>query len=145
MPETLSEPMELTVGELAARSGVSVSALHFYERQNLIHSRRTGGNQRRYGDDVLRRVALIRIATRVGIPLSSIAAALALLPEGIAPSRQAWERLTHCWKADLDDRISKLEQLRDVFDDCIGCGCMSVDRCVLVNSDDESTPRRLRS
>jgi MerR family redox-sensitive transcriptional activator SoxR len=127
------EPGELTVGQLSQRSGVAISALHFYERQNLILSRRTSGNQRRYKRDTLRRVALIRIAQRVGIPLSEVAAILALLPESRTPTRADWERISECWQAELDKRIFYLEQLRDDFKDCVGCGCLSLDRCALAN------------
>jgi MerR family redox-sensitive transcriptional activator SoxR len=127
------EPGELTVGQLSQRSGVAISALHFYERQNLIVSRRTAGNQRRYKRDTLRRVALIRIAQRVGIPLAEVAAILALLPENRTPTRQDWERISECWQAELDKRILHLEQLRDDFKDCVGCGCLSLDRCALAN------------
>ncbi len=127
------EPGELTVGQLSQRSGVAISALHFYERQNLIVSRRTAGNQRRYKRDTLRRVALIRIAQRVGIPLAEVAAILALLPESRTPTRQDWERISECWQAELDKRILHLEQLRDDFKDCVGCGCLSLDRCALAN------------
>ena len=127
------EPGELTVGQLSQRSGVAISALHFYERQNLILSRRTSGNQRRYKRDTLRRVALIRIAQRVGIPLAEVAAILALLPESRTPTRADWERISECWQAELDRRILHLEQLRDDFKDCVGCGCLSLDRCALAN------------
>jgi MerR family redox-sensitive transcriptional activator SoxR len=128
---------ELTVGEVASRSGVNVSALHFYERKQLITSRRTSGNQRRYRRDVLRRVALIRVAQRVGIPLAEIRAALDELPGGRTPTRADWGRLSERWQADLDERIRRLGQLRDAFADCIGCGCLSIDRCVLANPSDE--------
>jgi MerR family transcriptional regulator, redox-sensitive transcriptional activator SoxR len=139
---------ELTVGQLAARSGVAVSALHFYERQGLITSRRTSGNQRRYPRDVLRRVALVRIAQRVGIPLADVAAALALLPDGRTPTRDDWGRLSRHWQADLDERMRQLQQLRDAFVDCVGCGCLSIDRCRLANPYDAlgaqgPGPRRL--
>lgn len=130
------EPGELTVGQLAQRSGVAISALHFYERQNLIISRRTAGNQRRYKRDTLRRVALIRIAQRVGIPLSEVAAILALLPENRTPTRKDWEHISQRWQAELDRRILHLEQLRDDFKDCVGCGCLSLDRCALANPQD---------
>lgn len=129
-------PGELTVGEVAARSGVAVSALHFYEQHGLITSRRTPGNQRRYKRDVLRRLALIRVAQRAGVPLSEIAAALASLPEGRTPSREDWERMALVWREELDERIRRLQQIRDAFSDCIGCGCMSLDRCPLANPDD---------
>jgi MerR family redox-sensitive transcriptional activator SoxR len=129
--------MELTVGQLAARSGVAVSALHFFERQNLIHSRRTAGNQRRYRRDMLRRVAMIRIAQRAGIPLAQVAALFALFPDDRAPSREDWARVSECWQADLEERMLRLQQLRDDFTDCVGCGCMSIDRCPLVNPADK--------
>jgi MerR family transcriptional regulator, redox-sensitive transcriptional activator SoxR len=140
---------ELTVGELAARSGVAVSALHFYERQGLISSRRTTGNQRRYRRDTLRRVALIRIAHRAGIPLADVRAALAELPGGRTPTRQDWERLSQRWQDDLDQRIRMLQQLREEFTGCIGCGCLSLDLCALANPQDllgseGAGPRRLR-
>src|SRR5258705_13225848 len=99
---------ELTPGEMSHRSGVAVSALHFYEREGLISSRRTSGNQRRYARETLRRVAFIRISQRVGIPLSDIRAALDKLPEGRTPTRRDWETLSTTWRADLDDRISQL-------------------------------------
>ncbi|WP_216207690.1 redox-sensitive transcriptional activator SoxR [Amycolatopsis aidingensis] len=139
---------ELTVGQLATRSGVAVSALHFYERQGLISSRRTAGNQRRYRRDMLRRVALIRIAQRVGIPLADIRSALDELPDGRTPSRRDWEQLSQRWRTELDQRIHRLQQLRDEFSDCIGCGCLSIDRCRLANPHDTlgdggSGPRRL--
>ncbi|SMC29236.1 MerR family transcriptional regulator, redox-sensitive transcriptional activator SoxR [Andreprevotia lacus DSM 23236] len=138
----------LTVGEVAQRSGVAVSALHFYERKGLISSSRSSGNQRRYSRDVLRRVAFIRVAQRVGIPLVQIAAALAGLPATAAPDRADWERLSAAWRADLDARIEQLQKLRDTLDDCIGCGCLSIDRCRLRNPYDElsqqgSGPQRL--
>src|ERR1017187_4331755 len=133
---------ELTVGELAARSGVAVSALHFYERQGLVTSRRTTGH-------TLRRVALIRIAHRAGIPLADVRAALAELPGGRTPTRQDWERLSQRWQDDLDQRIRMLQQLREEFTGCIGCGCLSLDLCALANPHDElgtqgAGPRRLR-
>jgi MerR family transcriptional regulator, redox-sensitive transcriptional activator SoxR len=139
---------ELTVGQLAARSGVAVSALHFYERRGLISSRRTSGNQRRYKRDALRRVALIRIAQRVGIPLADVAAVLALLPDGRTPTRHDWQRISQRWKSELDQRIRHLQQLRDDFTDCVGCGCLSIDRCRLANPYDHlgehgAGPRRL--
>ncbi|MFC6355730.1 redox-sensitive transcriptional activator SoxR [Luethyella okanaganae] len=139
---------ELTVGEVAARSGAAVSALHFYERQGLITSTRTSGNQRRYRRDVLRRVALIQIAQQVGISLATLREQLEILPSDRAPTRQDWERLTAEWKTELDRRIKHLEQLRDKFTDCVGCGCLSIDRCLLANQNDQlgetgAGPRRL--
>jgi MerR family redox-sensitive transcriptional activator SoxR len=128
---------ELGVGELSARSGVAISAIHFYEREGLIHSRRTPGNQRRYGRDALRRIAVIRVAQRVGIPLAHIGAALARLPEGRTPTRDDWARLSKAWREELDGRIRQLEMLRDSLSDCIGCGCLSIDRCRLRNPADQ--------
>jgi MerR family redox-sensitive transcriptional activator SoxR len=139
---------ELTVGQLAERSGVAVSALHFYERQGLIHSRRTSGNQRRYRREALRRVALIRIAQRVGIPLADVRAALDELPDGRIPNRMDWARLSQRWHDELEERIRYLEKLRDQFTDCVGCGCLSIDKCRLANPYDTLAehgpgPRRL--
>jgi MerR family redox-sensitive transcriptional activator SoxR len=139
---------ELTVGELAARSGVAVSALHFYERKGLITSTRTTGNQRRYARATLRRVAVIRVAQRVGVPLRLVGEALASLPADRAPTREDWTRLSSGWRTELDERIEQLTRLRDSLDDCIGCGCLSIDRCALRNPDDRlaargSGPRRL--
>lgn len=139
---------ELTVGQLSERSGVAVSALHFYERQKLIESRRTTGNQRRYKRDTLRRVAMIRIAQRVGIPLAEVAGVLAMLPNGRTPNRQDWERISESWQDRLDRRILELQQLRDDFRSCVGCGCLSIDHCTLANPNDVlaakgAGPRRL--
>jgi MerR family redox-sensitive transcriptional activator SoxR len=129
-------PGGLAVGEVAARSGVAVSALRFYEAQGLISSRRTAGNQRRYPREVLRRVAFIRAAQGVGIPLGRIKAALDQLPDRRTPTRRDWERLSEAWRGELDDQISRLQRLRDNLSGCIGCGCLSLDRCKLVNPDD---------
>jgi MerR family redox-sensitive transcriptional activator SoxR len=126
----------LTVGQLAARAGVAVSTLHFYEARGLIQSRRTTGNQRRFSRETLRRVAFVRAAQRVGMPLADIAAALAELPDGRVPTRADWARLSASWRATLSERIARLERLRDNLDDCIGCGCLSLDRCALANPDD---------
>ncbi|MCT2543724.1 MULTISPECIES: redox-sensitive transcriptional activator SoxR [Streptomyces] len=135
IPQTLHE---LTVGQLSARSGAAVSALHFYEAKGLISSRRTSGNQRRYTRDALRRVAFIRAAQRVGIPLATIRDALAELPEERTPNRDDWARLSAAWRSELDDRIARLARLRDHLTDCIGCGCLSLENCVLSNPDDVS-------
>lgn len=123
----------LSVGDVARRSGVAVSTLHFYESKGLIASSRTDGNQRRYAREVLRRIAFIRVAQRVGIGLAEIEAALSALPLGAAPSRADWERLSAGWRAELDERMAQLKKLRDTLDDCIGCGCLSIDRCRLRN------------
>ncbi|MEE1929750.1 redox-sensitive transcriptional activator SoxR [Streptomyces sp. TRM 70351] len=132
---------ELTVGQLAERSGVAPSALRFYERNELIHSRRTSGNQRRYARDTLRRVAFIRASQRVGISLEKIRAVLALLPENRTPNRQDWARLSECWRHDLNERIAQLEELRDDLSDCIGCGCLSLELCGLANPRDRAAER----
>lgn len=138
-PETSPSglPAQLSVGEVARRSGVAVSTLHFYESKGLISSQRSAGNQRRYAREVLRRVAFIKVAQRVGIPLAEIAQALATLHSGsTAPSRADWARLSAAWRHELDERLRQLQQLRDQLDDCIGCGCLSLDRCRLRNPAD---------
>jgi MerR family transcriptional regulator, redox-sensitive transcriptional activator SoxR len=127
---------ELAVGEVANRSGVAVSTLHFYEAEGLISSRRTAGNQRRYPRQVLRRIAFIRASQGVGIPLRRIKAALDQLPDRRTPTRRDWERLSEDWRSELDDQIRRLQRLRDNLSGCIGCGCLSLDRCKLVNPDD---------
>jgi MerR family redox-sensitive transcriptional activator SoxR len=129
---------ELTIGEVAARSGVASSALRFYESGGLIVSRRTSGNQRRYERAVLRRVAFIQAGKAAGIPLTQVRDALATLPEHRVPSRRDWERLSRRWREDLDARIATLEALRGRLTTCIGCGCLSIDRCELLNPDDEA-------
>lgn len=133
MGEKFEIRRELTVGEVAARSGVAVSAVHFYEAEGLIRSWRNAGNHRRYGRDVLRRIAIIKVAQRAGITLKEIAGAFSTLPDGRTPNRQDWERLSAAWHADLNDRIARLTRLRDRLSGCIGCGCLSVDRCPLQN------------
>ena len=127
---------ELTPGELAARSGVAISALHFYEREGLICSRRTSGNQRRYGRETLRRVAFIRMSQRLGIPLVKVREALASLPTDRVPTSKDWARLSAGWRQDLDERIQHLQRLRDNLADCIGCGCLSLHACALSNPGD---------
>ncbi|NYV76937.1 redox-sensitive transcriptional activator SoxR [Streptomyces sp. UH6] len=136
MPQIPVKVQELTVGQLSARSGVAVSALHFYEAKGLISSRRTSGNQRRYSRDTLRRVAFVRASQRVGMPLAAIRDALAELPDGRTPTREDWARLSEKWRAELDERIRRLERLRDHLTDCIGCGCLSMTTCGLSNPDD---------
>ncbi|MGE8226311.1 MAG: redox-sensitive transcriptional activator SoxR [Stenotrophomonas sp.] len=127
---------ELSVGEVAKRSGVAVSALHFYERKGLIRSQRTAGNQRRFQSDVLRRLALIQAAQRVGMPLQAVAERLAELPEGRAPSKADWAKMSARWRKELDERITTLQFMRDQLSDCIGCGCLSLKRCGLLNPQD---------
>jgi MerR family redox-sensitive transcriptional activator SoxR len=127
---------ELTVGELSLRSGVTTSTLRFYERKQLITSRRTSGNQRRYPRHTLRRVAFIKASQQLGIPLAEVSFYLSLLPEERTPTREDWARLAECYRASLNDRIHRLELLRDRLEGCIGCGCLSIDLCALVNPHD---------
>jgi MerR family transcriptional regulator, redox-sensitive transcriptional activator SoxR len=129
---------ELTIGEVADRSGVATSALRFYEAQGLITAGRTGGNQRRYERAVLRRIALINAGRAAGIPLERIRTALDSLPTGRTPTRRDWERLSRAWRDDLDRQIATLHSVRDRLTTCIGCGCLSIDACTLLNPDDEA-------
>lgn len=133
-PESILK--ELTVGQLAARSGVAVTALHFYESKGLIESNRNQGNQRRYPREVLRRVALIKVAQRLGVPLAEIGQALQSLPGHRAPSAADWQRLSAQWSHDLNERINQLTLLRDKLNGCIGCGCLSMEACPLRNQGD---------
>jgi len=126
-------PSALPVGEVARRSAVPVSTVHFYETKELITSQRSAGNQRRYARDVLRRIAFIRAAQQVGISLADIRAALNTLPANRSPNREDWQRLSAIWRDDLDARIAHLRQLRDTLDDCIACGCLSLESCRLRN------------
>ncbi|MDX6295376.1 MAG: MerR family transcriptional regulator, redox-sensitive transcriptional activator SoxR [Kribbellaceae bacterium] len=126
----------LSIGETASRSGVAASALRFYEDQRLITSRRTSGNQRQYLRSTLRRIAFVQAAQRVGLALSEIKAALDSLPEDRTPTRADWSRLSKSWRGRLDQRIAELERLRDDLDTCIGCGCLSLQRCNLYNKND---------
>jgi MerR family redox-sensitive transcriptional activator SoxR len=126
----------LTIGELSERSGVSTSALRFYEERGLIESRRTTGNQRRYAKATLRRVAFVRTAQRVGLSLEEVADALATLPLGRTPTKADWARLSRSWRPRLDEQIRRIELLRDRLDGCIGCGCLSLRTCTLVNPGD---------
>lgn len=149
MIHVMRTAVQLTPGEVAHRSGVAVSALHFYEREGLIESTRTAGNQRRYRRDVLRRIGFIRVSQSVGIPLAQIKEALSSLPDDRVPTKADWSRLSRRWKDDLDARIDQLQRLRDDLDGCIGCGCLSLKSCTLYNPGDElgeggSGPRRLR-
>ena len=123
----------LTIGEFSRRSGVSQSALRFYERLGLIRSTRTGGNQRRYHRTELRRVSFIRVSSQVGIPLEEIKAALAALPAERTPTKADWERLSRAWQQRLDEQIALLQRLRDTLTGCIGCGCLSLRSCGLAN------------
>jgi MerR family transcriptional regulator, redox-sensitive transcriptional activator SoxR len=132
-----NETAVLTVGEVAARSGLAISALHYYESRGLIRAERSAGNQRRYRRSVLRRVAFIRAAQQLGIGLAEIVAALDQLPQQRTPNKADWARLSSNWRAQLDARIATLQALRDRLDGCIGCGCLSLRACALSNPQDE--------
>ncbi|MCR4514340.1 redox-sensitive transcriptional activator SoxR [Aeromicrobium sp. 50.2.37] len=128
---------QLTPQEVSQRSGVAVSALHFYESRGLISATRTSGNQRRYRREVLRRLAFVQFSQRLGIPLAEVGAALETLPSDRTPTKRDWARLTARWREDLDQRIERLQRLRDDLDGCIGCGCLSLRSCAVYNHDDE--------
>jgi MerR family transcriptional regulator, redox-sensitive transcriptional activator SoxR len=152
MPKKTSEDLKrpLTAGEVAKRSGVAVSTVHFYEAKGLLHSWRSSGNQRRYSRDVLRRVAIVKIAQRLGLPLSMIKAAIDSLPGGRTPTARDWKRLSAEWRSELDRRIGLLQRLRGELDGCIGCGCLSLKVCTLRNpgdtlSEDGSGPRLIEA
>ena len=132
----LAAMTELTIGELSERSGIATSAIRYYEDRGLVRSRRTTGNQRRYERPVLRRLAFIRTAQRVGLSLEEIEDALATLPSNRTPTKADWSRLSRGWRPRLDAQIAQLERLRDTLDSCIGCGCLSLKRCNLSNPGD---------
>ncbi|HWJ73379.1 MAG TPA: redox-sensitive transcriptional activator SoxR [Kaistia sp.] len=129
---------ELSVGEVARRAGVPISTLHFYEAQGLIESRRTPGNQRRYPRSILRRIAIIRVAQKTGIPLAEIKARLGHLPRERAITAEDWAVLSGEWRTELDERITLLARLRDRLSGCIGCGCLSLVACPIFNPDDSA-------
>jgi MerR family redox-sensitive transcriptional activator SoxR len=131
----------LTIGDISRRSGVASSALRFYEERGLIASERTGSAHRRYRRPVLRRIAFIVFAQRVGLSLEEIAEELAKLPPDRAPSRRDWSRLSSKWSARIDERIAELERLKLGLTECIGCGCLSLDRCKLANPKDRAALR----
>jgi len=131
----------LTVGQLAERAGVATSAIRFYESRGLIRARRTTGNQRRYEQSELRRVAFIRTAQRVGLSLDEIGEALGTLPDDRVPTKADWTRLSRTWRPRLDEQIQRIERLRDQLDSCIGCGCLSLRNCALRNPQDVMASR----
>ncbi|MGV3549238.1 redox-sensitive transcriptional activator SoxR [Rhizobium sp.] len=137
MAKTSNVKSELTVGEMARRSGVAVSTLHFYEAKGLIKSHRTAGNQRRYPRGLLRLIAIIRIAQRAGISLAEIRETLSSLPDDRSPNAAEWNGLSSLWRDQLNQRITALTQLRDELEGCIGCGCLSMRDCPLRNPKDE--------
>ncbi|WP_336148127.1 redox-sensitive transcriptional activator SoxR [Acinetobacter soli] len=126
----------ITIGELAKRSGVSVSTIRFYEEKQLIWSIRTNGNQRRYVRAMLRRIAIIKVAQLVGISLEEVKQAFSVLPDRKMASKQDWEKMSNLWKNQLEEKIQTLLQIRQQLDWCIGCGCLSLDQCPLRNPDD---------
>jgi len=130
--------MDLTIGQLAERSGVAASALRYYEDRGLIASERSGAGHRRYPRAIIRRVAFIVFAQRVGLSLEEIGAELRKLPSQRAPKREEWAKLSATWTSRIDDRIAELGRLRDSLDGCIGCGCLSLDACPLANPDDRA-------
>ena len=131
-------PNRLTIGEMASRSGVRTSTLRYYESRGLISSDRTEGGQRRFARETLRRVAVIRAAQILGLTLEEIRRALDELPQGRTPDRRDWERLSRTWRGSLDGRIAELEALRDRLSGCIGCGCLSLERCGIFNPGDRA-------
>ncbi|WP_436795851.1 redox-sensitive transcriptional activator SoxR [Actinospongicola halichondriae] len=128
--------MELSIGEVAERSGLAVSAVRYYESEGLIDAVRTSGNQRRFPRDTLRRIGFVRAAQRVGLTLDEAREALERLPTARTPTQGDWARLATAWRPRLDEQIARLEKLRDDLDSCIGCGCLSLDTCALYNPDD---------
>ncbi len=128
----------LTIGEVSSRSGVAASALRFYEERGLITSERAGSGHRRYPRPVLRRIAFIVFAQRIGLSLDEIGAELAKLPPDRAPTRRDWSRLSSGWTSRIDERIAELERLKVGLTECIGCGCLSLDRCKLANPEDRA-------
>lgn len=125
-----------SVGKIAKRCGVKVSTLHFYEQKGLIRSWRNAGNQRRYKADVLRRIAVIKAAQKIGISLESIKKALATLPDNRTPSVEDWQNLSSNWQQELNQKIEYMQRLRDSLTGCIGCGCLSMKKCPMYNLDD---------
>jgi MerR family redox-sensitive transcriptional activator SoxR len=131
----------LTIGELSERSGVAPSALRFYESEGLIHATRSPSGQRRFTRDTLRRVAFVRVAQQVGLTLEEIRAALVSLPQSRTPNERDWERLSNSWRPRIEYQIRMLERLRDRLDRCIGCGCLSLKHCRLLNPGDQVAQR----
>jgi MerR family redox-sensitive transcriptional activator SoxR len=131
----------LSIGALSTRAGVAASALRFYEAEGLIHSERTESGHRRYSREILRRIAFIRVAQQVGLTLEDIRTALASLPDNRTPNQRDWERLAASWRPRLDAQIAMLERLRDRLVGCIGCGCLSMKACKLLNPGDRAAER----
>lgn len=136
MAKKITSTQQMSVGQMAQRSGVPISTLHFYESKNLLRPARTGGNQRVYGRGMLRRIAIIRVAQRVGIPLAEVGQALASIPHDRSPTAAEWRAVSAAWAGALQERIDTLVQLKNDLESCIGCGCLSLDDCPLRNPDD---------
>jgi MerR family redox-sensitive transcriptional activator SoxR len=132
---------ELTIGALSERTGVATSALRYYEAEGLIHASRSAGGQRRYHRDTLRRVSCVRVAQQVGLTLEEIREALASLPDSRTPTQKDWAKLSASWRPRLDAQIAMMERLRDRLDGCIGCGCLSLSFCRILNPDDSAAER----
>jgi MerR family redox-sensitive transcriptional activator SoxR len=132
---------ELTIGALSERTGVAQSALRFYEAEGMIHAHRSPGGQRRYARETVRRVSFIRVAQQVGLSLEEIRSAMASLPQNRTPNQRDWGRLSRSWRPRIEHQISMLERLRDRLDGCIGCGCLSLKLCRLVNPGDQAGER----
>lgn len=132
---------ELPIGAVAERAGVATSALRFYEAEGLITASRAGSGHRRFHRDVLRRIAFIRAAQQVGLTLEEIRSALATLPDARTPTKRDWERLSKGWRPRIDEQIAQLERMRDRLTGCIGCGCLSLQACKMLNPDDEAATR----
>lgn len=129
---------ELTIGALARRTGLSVSAIRFYEERGLVQPGRNAGGQRRFARSDIRRLSFVMIAQQLGYTIAEIGARLAELPEGRAPNLRDWEKMARGFRAELDARIALMQDFRDRLDGCIGCGCLSLERCALYNPDDEA-------
>lgn len=134
----MAPPALLSIGDLARRTGISVSAIRFYEQRGLVRAIRTSGNQRRFARSDIRRLSFALIAQRLGLSLGQIEAELATLPAGRSPTREDWQAVSRRIRGVLDEKIALLEQTRDRLDGCIGCGCLSLDRCALYNPDDRA-------
>jgi MerR family redox-sensitive transcriptional activator SoxR len=136
---TVESESLLAIGEVADRTGVAPSALRFYETEGLISSTRTSGGQRRYHREVLRRIAFVRVAQRVGLGLDEIRRSLDSLPRSRTPTKADWARLSRAWRPALDEQIAVLTRLRDQLSECIGCGCLSLRSCALYNPEDRAS------
>lgn len=134
-------PRELSIGQLAERTGMAVSAIRYYETQGLIVSNRNAGGHRRFERSMIRRLSFIRIAQQIGYPLERIQQELSRLPDGRTPTHTDWEEISRAFRADLDSRIAEMQRMRDNLDGCIGCGCLSLERCALYNPDDRASAK----